>query len=161
MYNRAWCWHFQWTAFYWWKIFGVWHWTLSANFWWHQTTYMATICFLENIYQDPLEYGYRLTEGSKLVPIISTKSSIPSNFPQPCNCQKYGKVTVCKCWLLEYRYCLSCKCDASPRCRIPVTLDVKTQLNWTAVCYVYIFCRIYFDCSKVSGTSLILNIFNG
>ena len=33
--------------------------------------------FLENIDLDPLKYGYRLTEDRNLVPIISTKLSIP------------------------------------------------------------------------------------
>ena len=53
--------------------------------------------FLANIDLDPLEYGYRLTEDSNLVPIISTKPPIPSNFSQPCNCQKCSKASVCKC----------------------------------------------------------------
>ena len=44
--------------------------------------------FLENIDLDPLEYGSRLTEDSNLVPIKSTKLSVPSIFPQQCNCQK-------------------------------------------------------------------------
>ena len=52
--------------------------------------------YLENNDLDPLEYGYRLTADRKLVPIISTKLSIPCNFPQPCNCQKCGKASVCK-----------------------------------------------------------------
>ena len=76
--------------------------------------------FLENIDLDLLEYGYRLTEDSNLVPIISTKPTIPSNFRQPCNCQECSKVSVCKCRLLEiccYQYC---KCDASLRCKNPV-----------------------------------------
>ena len=53
--------------------------------------------FLENIDLDPLEYGYRLTEDRNLVQIILTKPPIPCNFSQPCNCQKCGKVSVCKC----------------------------------------------------------------
>ena len=69
--------------------------------------------FLENIDLDPLVYGYRLTEDSNLVPIISTKPAIPSNFPQPCNCQKYSKASVCKCQLLEICCFQYCKCDAS------------------------------------------------
>ena len=36
--------------------------------------------FLENLDLNPLEYDYRLTEDSNLVPIKSTKPSIPSNF---------------------------------------------------------------------------------
>ena len=76
--------------------------------------------FLENINLDPLEYGYRLTEDSNLVPITSTKLSIPSNFLQPCNWQKCGKARVRKCRLLEIRCCQFCKCDASPRCKNPV-----------------------------------------
>ena len=56
--------------------------------------------FLENIDLDPLKYDNRLTEDSNLVPIISTKPSIPSNFPQPCNCQIYSKGSVCKYRLL-------------------------------------------------------------
>ena len=75
---------------------------------------------LENINLDPLQYGYRLNERSNLVPIISTKPSIPSNFPQPCNCQKCSKASVCKCQLLKIRCCHFCKCDASPRCKNPV-----------------------------------------
>ena len=65
--------------------------------------------FLENIDHDPLEYGYRLTEDNNLVPIISTEQSILSNFPQPCNCQKCSKVSVCKCQLLEICCCQFCK----------------------------------------------------
>ena len=61
--------------------------------------------FLENIDLDPLEYGYRLTEDNNLVPIISTKQSIPSNFPQACNCKKCSKASVYKCRLLEIRCC--------------------------------------------------------
>ena len=76
--------------------------------------------FLENIDLDPLEYGYRLTEDRNLVSIILTKPSIPCNFSQPCNCQKCGKVSVCKCRLLKIRCCQFCKCDASPRSKNPV-----------------------------------------
>ena len=76
--------------------------------------------FLENIDLDPLEYGYRLTEDRNLVQIILTKPPIPCNFSQPCNCQKCGKVSVCKCRLLKIRCCQFCKCDASPRCKNPV-----------------------------------------
>ena len=50
--------------------------------------------FLENTDLDPLEYGYRSTEDSNLILVMSTKLSIPSNFPQPCNCQKCGKANV-------------------------------------------------------------------
>ena len=62
---------------------------------------------LENINLDPLQYGYRLNEGSNLVRIISTKPSIPSNFPQPCNYQKSGKASVCKCRLskIHLKWC--------------------------------------------------------
>ena len=115
--------------------------------------------FLENIDLDPLEHGYRLTEDSKLVPIISTKLSFPSNFPQSCNCQKSSKVSVCKCRLLEICCCQFCKCDASLWCKNPVKC-VKTPLNWTDVCYVYHrFCYIYFDCLKLLCTCLDLKNF--
>ena len=75
--------------------------------------------FLENLGQDLLEYDYRLTEYNNLVPITSTKQSIPSNFPQPCNCQKCSKASVwlLECWLLEIRCCQFCKCDSDPRCK--------------------------------------------
>ena len=63
---------------------------LQCHIWLHSA-------FLENIVLDPLEYGYRLTEDSNLVPIISTKPSVPSNLLQPCNCQKYCKASICKC----------------------------------------------------------------
>ena len=76
--------------------------------------------FLGNNDLDPLEYGYISTEDRNIVPIISNKPSIPCNFPQPCNCQKCGKASVCKCRLLEIRCCQFCKCDASPRCKNPV-----------------------------------------
>ena len=62
------------------------------------------------------KYGYRLTEDSNLVPIISTKPSFPSNFPQPCNCQKCSKASVYKYWLMEICRYQFCKCDASPQC---------------------------------------------
>ena len=75
--------------------------------------------FLENTELDPLKYGYRLTEDRILIPIISTNLSIPCNFPQPCNCQKCGKASACKCRLLEIRCCQFCKCDTSPRCKNP------------------------------------------
>ena len=71
--------------------------------------------FLGNIDLDPLEYGYRLTKYSNLIPIISPKPSIPINFPQPCNCQKCGKASVCNCRSLEILCCQFCKCDASLR----------------------------------------------
>ena len=77
---------------------------------------------MENVDLDPLEYGYRLTDDRNLVPIISTKPSIPSNFLQPCNCQKCGKANVCKCRLLDICCCQFCECDASPRCKNPVKL---------------------------------------
>ena len=96
--------------------------------------------FLENIDLNPLEYGYRLTEDSNPVSIISTKPSIPSNFPQPCNCQKWSKASACKCQLLEIRCCQFCKCK------------VMLKLNWTDVCYVYRFCYIYFNSFKSLGT---------
>ena len=73
-----------------------------------------------SIYLEPLEYGYRLTEDRNFVPIISTKPSIPCNFPQPCNCKKCGKAKVCKCKLLEICCCQFCKCETSPRCKNPV-----------------------------------------
>ena len=76
--------------------------------------------FPRNIDLDPLEYGYRLTEDSDLVPIISAKSSIPSNFPQPCSCQKCGKASLCKCRVLEIRCCQFCKYDANARRKNPV-----------------------------------------
>ena len=75
--------------------------------------------FLKNFDLDSLEYGYRLTEDSNLVPIISTKQSIASNFPQSCNCQKCCKASVWECQLLENCGCQFCKCDASPRCKNP------------------------------------------
>ena len=81
--------------------------------------------FLENIDLDPLEYGYRLTEDNNLVPIISTKQSIPSNFPQACNCKKCSKASVYKCRLLEIRCCQFCKCDESPVKRY----QKSTELN--------------------------------
>ena len=73
--------------------------------------------FLENIDLDPLEYGYRLTENSNLAPIISTKPLTPSNFSQPCNCQKCSKASAFKCRLLKIHCCQFCKCDASRRCK--------------------------------------------
>ena len=87
--------------------------------------------FLGSIDLDPLEHGYRLTEDSNLVPIVSTKPLIPSNFPLPCNCQKCSKASV-------YKYQL---------------------LNWTVVCYVFRFRYICFNCSKVLGPCLLLNNF--
>ena len=79
--------------------------------------YGHTLLFWKTLTWDPLEYGYRLTEDSNPVPIISTKPSIPSNFPHSCNCQKCSKASVCKCRLLEICCCQFCKCDAGPRCR--------------------------------------------
>ena len=72
--------------------------------------------FLGNIDLDPLKYGYRLTEDSNLVPIRSVKPSVPSNFPQPWNCQKCSKASICKYRLLEICYCQFYECDASSRC---------------------------------------------
>ena len=54
---------------------------LQCYIWLHYT-------FLENIDLVPLDHGDRLTEDSTFAPIISTKPSIPSNFPQSCNFQK-------------------------------------------------------------------------
>ena len=82
--------------------------------------WLHSVFFLENIDLDPLEYCYRLTENSMPVPIKSTKPSIPSNFPEPYNCQKCSKASVCKCRLLEICCCQFCKCDASPQCKNPV-----------------------------------------
>ena len=73
--------------------------------------------FLENIELDPLENDHRLTEESNLFPMKLTKPSVPNNFPQPYNCQKCSKASVCKCRLLVI---CCCKCDASPRCKNPV-----------------------------------------
>ena len=84
----------------------------SVIFWLHSA-------FLENIDLEPFQYGYRLTENRNLVPIKSTKPSNACNFPQPWNCQKCGKASVCKCRLLEIRCCQFCKCDTSPRCKNP------------------------------------------
>ena len=90
--------------------------------------------YLENIDLDPLEYGYRLTANRKLVPIISTKLSIPCNFPQPCNCQKCSKASVCKFWLLEIHCYQFCKCGTSPQCKMML------RLNW-----IELMCVMYID----------------
>ena len=63
--------------------------TLSVN-----CVLLSTMRNIWSIDLDPLEYGHRLTEDSNLVPVISTELSTPSNFPQPCNCQKCGKANV-------------------------------------------------------------------
>ena len=76
--------------------------------------------FLENIELDPVNFGYRIDEDEKLVPVISTKPSIPSNFPHPCSCQKCTKATVCKCRVLGIACCVYCKCKACPDCKNPV-----------------------------------------
>ena len=75
--------------------------------------------FLENITLKPVDLGYRVDED-KLVPVISTKPSIPSNFPHPCSCIKCSKANVCKCRLLGIACCQSCKCKACPHCKNPV-----------------------------------------
>ena len=91
MCKKAWYWHFRWTAFYClpWEILEfdterfpptsdnirqyIMRAYLQCYIWLHSA-------FLENLDLNPLEYDYRLTEDSNLVPIKSTKPSIPSNF---------------------------------------------------------------------------------
>ena len=77
---------------------------------------------LENISLEPLKYGYWVDQHGNLVPIISTKPSIPHNFPLPCTCQKCSKSNVCKCRVLAIACCQYCKCKASSECKNPVKL---------------------------------------
>ena len=76
--------------------------------------------FVESIELDPVNYGYRIDEDEKLVPVISTKPPIPSNFPHPCSCQKCSKANVCKCRVLGVACCVYCKCKACSDCKNPV-----------------------------------------
>ena len=75
--------------------------------------------FVENIDLDPLDFGYCIDEDENMVPIISTKPSIPSDFPHPCTCKKCAKTTVCKCRVLGIACCQYCKCKASSECKNP------------------------------------------
>ena len=75
---------------------------------------------LKNIDINPLNYGYKLDEDDNLVPIVSTKPPVPSNFPAPCNCKKCSKPKVCMCRLMDIPCCQYCNCDAGPECKNPL-----------------------------------------
>ena len=73
----------------------------------------------DDVVIDPLDYGYYLDED-EMVPILSTKPSLPKDFPHPCTCKKCAKGTVCKCRVLNIACCQNCKCQANSDCRNPV-----------------------------------------
>ena len=103
MYNKVSCWYFRWIAFNCipWQIFGVCQWTRFSQTYdnigqhiLHRIFAVLHSAFLQNIDLDFLEFGWRLTEDSNLVLIISSKPSISTNIHQPCNCQKCSKASV-------------------------------------------------------------------
>ena len=74
--------------------------------------------FLETIPLNPLDHGYAKDEDGNMIPIISMKPPIPSNFPLPCTCRKCIKVT-CKCRMLKIACCQYCSCNARSECKNP------------------------------------------
>ena len=52
---------------------------------WQHASYIPSITL------NPLEYGYVKDEDGKLMPIVSTESNLPGDFPMPCNCIKCCK----------------------------------------------------------------------
>lgn len=79
----------------------------------HKWKYSAII---ENISLSPLNYGYQLDDDTELVvPQITYKENIPSDFPQPCTCLKCARANVCLCRINNIACCDFCKCRS--RCK--------------------------------------------
>ena len=66
---------------------------------------------------DPIDYGYGRDENDFLYPLLKIQNRLPPNYPNPCNCLKCAKETVCPCRVLKIRCCEFCKCKM--KCRNP------------------------------------------
>ena len=66
----------------------------------------------------PTSYGYR-KNGDFLEPVLVEQPVKPSNLPDPCNCQKCARETVCPCRIVGISCCKYCKCKNGPVCKNP------------------------------------------
>ena len=64
-----------------------------------------------SIYVDPTsDFGYKLPQDGKLVPIIIPGESRPSNLPEPCKCKNCVK-SACVCYQARLACSKFCKCS--------------------------------------------------
>ena len=68
---------------------------------------------------DPKSYGYEFS-NDLMKPDLLITPKIPDDFPQPCNCRKCSKSTVCPCRVNEIKCCGFCKCFADKMCKNPI-----------------------------------------
>ena len=115
--------------------------------------------FLETIPLNPLDHRYAKDEDGNMIPIISMKPPIPSNFPLPCTCRKCIKVT-CKCRMLKIACCQYCSCNARSECKNPFKwygisirflFDfLKLHVNLLCIYFVFtlafVYCPLFFSC---------------
>ena len=72
---------------------------------------------LTNGLPDPTEYGYKMTENSKLAPLWSQIDCKPEKLPQPCTCKVCHSDKICNCRRESIPCSKFCKCNASNACK--------------------------------------------
>ena len=92
--------------------------------------HIASHSFSWNTELNPLDYGYKLDDYGNLLPILSTKQPILSNFQQPYYCRKCSRPNICWCLLKEVACCQYCKCKASTESKNCLK-QLEPQVHWT------------------------------
>ena len=145
MYNKAWCWHFQWTASTFNELLSIDSKSTierflptSDNIRQHilraylQCYIWLHYAFLENIDLDPLEYGYRLTEIATLPQSYQLNRQFPATFLSHATTKNAAKSVSANVGYWKFVAASSVNlmqvCDPVKWCYNSI------QLNWCVLC---------------------------